>query len=39
MLLYNFEDFKTKLKFAEKSQIDLYQKILDILEIKNLILK
>ena len=35
----NFEDFKTKLKFAEKSQIDLYQKILDILEIKNLILK
>ena len=34
-----FEDFKSKLKFAEKTQIDLYQKILDILEIKNLILK
>ena len=35
----NLEDFKTKLKFAEKSQIELYQKILDILEIPNLILK
>ena len=35
----NLEDFKKKLIFAEKSQIDLYQKILDILEIKNLILK
>ena len=33
------EDFKSKLKFAEKSQIDLYQNILDILEIKKLILK
>ena len=35
----NFEDFKKKLIFAEKSQIDLYQKILNILEIKELILK
>ena len=35
----NLEDFKTKLKFAEKSQIELYQKILDILEIPQLILK
>ena len=35
----NLEDFKKKLKFAEKSQIDLYQKILNILEIKELILK
>ena len=35
----NLEDFRSKLKFAEKSQIDLYQKILDILEIKKLILK
>ena len=35
----NLEDFKKKLIFAEKSQIDLYQKILDILEIKKLILK
>ena len=35
----NYEDFKKKLIFAEKSQIDLYQKILDILEVKNLILK
>jgi hypothetical protein len=34
----NLEDFKTKLKFAEQSQIDLYQKILDILEIPKLIL-
>ena len=37
--LDNLEDFKQKLKFAEKSQIDLYQKILDILEVKSLILK
>ena len=34
----NLEDFKTKLKFAEKSQIDLYQKILDILEVPDLFL-
>ena len=34
----NLEDFKNKLKFAEKSQIDLYQKILNILEIRKLIL-
>jgi len=34
-----YEDFKKKLIFAEKSQIDLYQKILDILEVKKLILK
>jgi len=34
----NLEDFKTKLKFAEQSQIDLYKKILDILEIPKLIL-
>ena len=31
--LDNLEDFKSKLKFAEKSQIDLYQNILDILEV------
>ena len=37
--LDNLEDFKSKLKFAEKSQIDLYQNILDILEVKSLILK
>ena len=36
--LDNLEDFKSKLKFAEKSQIDLYQKLLDILEVPNLIL-
>ena len=35
----NLEDFKTKLKFAEKSQIELYQKILNILEMPKLILK
>ena len=35
----NLEDFKRKLKFAEKSQIELYQKILDLLEIPKLILK
>ena len=34
----NLEDFKTKLKFAEESQIELYQKILDILEVPKLIL-
>ena len=36
--LDNLEDFKTKLKFGEKSQIDLYQKILDILEVPKLLL-
>ena len=36
--LDNLEDFKSKLKFAEKSQIDLYQKILDILEVPKLVL-
>ena len=37
--LDNLEDYKTKLKFGEKSQIDLYQKILDILEVPKLFLK
>ena len=37
--LDNLEDYKTKLKFGEKSQIDLHQKILDILEVPKLILK
>ena len=36
--LDNLEDFKTKLKFAEESQVELYQKILDILEVPKLIL-
>ena len=36
--LDNLEDFKTKLKFADQSQIELYQNILDILEIPKLIL-
>ena len=36
--LDNLEDFKIKLKFAEQSQIDLYQNILDILEVPKLIL-
>ncbi len=35
----NLEDFKKKLIFAEKTQIDLYKNILDILDIKKLILK
>lgn len=33
------EDFKNKLIFAKKSEIELYQKILSILEVKNLVLK
>ena len=37
--LDNLEDFKTKLKFAEKGQIELYHKILELLEVPKLILK